>query len=81
MKEVISRRFWTAEPERWRASIECSDYPRRFCLRSIHFLRADEIDLTRTQSEGVAALKLYLHYAEHGRMEMAHSHGDAGSYF
>ena len=44
-------------------------------------LKADDIDLGRTQSEGVAALKMYLNYAEHGRLEATRSHGDADSIF
>jgi very-short-patch-repair endonuclease len=44
-------------------------------------LKADEIDLSRTNSEGVAALKMYLHYAEHGHLEASQSHGDADSVF
>jgi very-short-patch-repair endonuclease len=44
-------------------------------------LKGDDIDLSRTQSEGVAALKLYLNYAEHGTLDIYHSHGDAESVF
>ncbi len=44
-------------------------------------LKADDIDLNRTQSEGVSALKMYLNYAEHGRLDAVQSHGDADSIF
>lgn len=44
-------------------------------------LKADDIDLGRTQSEGVAALKMYLNYAEHGRLDATQSHGGADSIF
>ncbi|MCA9069302.1 MAG: DUF559 domain-containing protein, partial [Planctomycetaceae bacterium] len=44
-------------------------------------LKADDIDLARTQSEGVRALKMYLNYAEHGRLDATQSHGDADSLF
>ncbi|MEL6107859.1 MAG: DUF4011 domain-containing protein [Planctomycetota bacterium] len=44
-------------------------------------LKPDEIDLTRTQSEGVAALKMFLQYAELGRLDASHSHRGADSLF
>ncbi|MCC9600027.1 DUF4011 domain-containing protein [Stieleria sp. JC731] len=44
-------------------------------------IKSDDIDLSRTQSEGIAALKMFLHYAEHGRLDAARSHGDADSLF
>ncbi|QDV45800.1 ATP-dependent RecD-like DNA helicase [Stieleria neptunia] len=44
-------------------------------------LKADDIDLAHTQSEGVAALKMYLNYAEHGRLDATQSHGGADSIF
>lgn len=44
-------------------------------------IKADDIDLSRTQSIGVTALKLYLNYAEHGRMDAVQSLGDADSVF
>ena len=44
-------------------------------------IKSDDIDLSATQSEGVAALKMYLNYAEHGRLDATQSHGDADSIF
>ncbi|WP_182865989.1 DUF3320 domain-containing protein [Rhodopirellula sp. JC639] len=44
-------------------------------------LKADDIDLAHTQSEGVAALKMFLNYAEHGRLDATQSHGGADSIF
>ncbi len=44
-------------------------------------LKADDIDVSRTQSVGVLALKVYLNYAEHGRMDAAKPMGDADSPF
>ncbi|WP_160149379.1 DUF4011 domain-containing protein [Roseiconus lacunae] len=44
-------------------------------------IKSDDIDLSRTQSEGIAALKMFLHYAEHGRLDAAKSHGGADSVF
>lgn len=44
-------------------------------------IKADDIDLSRTQSEGVVALKMYLNYAEHGHLDAVQSHGDADSVF
>ena len=44
-------------------------------------LRADDIDLARTSSEGVAALKMYLNYAEHGHLKISQARGDADSLF
>jgi very-short-patch-repair endonuclease len=44
-------------------------------------IRADDIDLNATQSQGVAALKMFLHYAEHGHLDAAESKGDADSLF
>lgn len=44
-------------------------------------ITADDIDLSRTQSVGVAALKMYLNYAEHGHMDAVQPRGDADSEF
>jgi very-short-patch-repair endonuclease len=44
-------------------------------------IRAIDIDLNRTQAEGVVALKLYLNYAEHGVLETNQSTGDSESVF
>lgn len=44
-------------------------------------IKADDIDLSATQSEGVVALKMYLNYAESGRLDAAQSHGNADSIF
>ena len=44
-------------------------------------IRADDIDLARSDAEGVVALKMFLHYAQHGRLEAHRSHGDVDSPF
>ena len=44
-------------------------------------IKAVDIDLNRSQSEGVVALKLYLNYAETGRLEAERSLGDIDSDF
>ena len=44
-------------------------------------IRACDIDLNRSQSDGVAALKMYLNYAETGHLESEKSHGDVDSDF
>jgi very-short-patch-repair endonuclease len=44
-------------------------------------IKADDIDLRATRSEGVAALKMYLHYAESGHLDSTQSCGDADSVF
>lgn len=44
-------------------------------------IRAADIDLNRSQSEGVAALKLYLNYAETGRLELERALGHIDSDF
>ena len=44
-------------------------------------IRSDDINLARAKGEGVAALKMYLHYAEHGHLEATQSHGSADSLF
>jgi len=50
-------------------------------LRCVLFssMRADDIDLSRTQARGVAAFKEYLHFAEHGQMTEEPSRGKYGS--
>ncbi|MCA9071959.1 MAG: DUF3320 domain-containing protein, partial [Planctomycetaceae bacterium] len=44
-------------------------------------IRANDIDLTRTQSEGVEVLKMYLQYAENGHFNISHSEEDVDSVF
>ena len=44
-------------------------------------IKAEDIDLSRTKSVGVTALKTYLQFAETGDMEIAQSVGDADSIF
>jgi very-short-patch-repair endonuclease len=44
-------------------------------------IRSCDIDLNRTQAEGVVALKLYLNYAESGKLEANQSLGESDSVF
>lgn len=44
-------------------------------------IKAEDIDLSRTKSVGVTALKTYLQFAETGDMEITQSVGDADSIF
>ena len=44
-------------------------------------IKACDIDLNRSQSDGVAALKMYLNYAETGHLDAEKSHGDVDSDF
>ncbi len=44
-------------------------------------IKACDVDLNRSQSEGVAALKMYLNYAETGNLDAVKSHGDVDSDF
>lgn len=51
---------------------------RRRCEVFTH-LEPEDIDLSRTQAEGVRALRTFLKYARDGHLDVATTHGDAAS--